>query len=306
MLVLVAGATGHLGQQLIDSLASRGHRVRALGRNPSKLEASQLAKLESFVQSETYYDIAALDRACAGVDAVICAYFGLPELQLEGNLLLLRAAERAGVTKFVASTWNCDWSKMELGQHENYDPLIALRRQVELAFDIKPIYIMSGVLAEVLFCLPGRGDFVPANNGMWDPARKALEIWGSGNEVWHWTTERDAAEFAAAIVSHDDASQGGVWRVCSGSNSLRELAATYEAVREVKVDIQTKGPVEKLRDVALQARKAGSLRGFWGYIGLFYQLYVADGTWGQMELDNDRLDVRVTSFAEFLGSNPEV
>lgn len=47
--------------------------------------------------SRNHYDIAALERAVDGVDAVVCAYAGLPELALEGQLLLLRAAERAGV-----------------------------------------------------------------------------------------------------------------------------------------------------------------------------------------------------------------
>ncbi|KAL2677244.1 hypothetical protein Neosp_011012 [[Neocosmospora] mangrovei] len=106
MLVLIAGATGNLGQKLIDSLHSHGHQVRALGRNPSKLEAPRREKLESFVQSEAYYDIPTLDRACKGVDVVICAYQGIPQLQLEGQLLLLRAAERSGVKTYVAHCWS--------------------------------------------------------------------------------------------------------------------------------------------------------------------------------------------------------
>lgn len=306
MLVLVAGATGHLGQKLIVSLASRGHRVRALARDRSKLEASQFAKLESFIQSESYYDIAALSRACAGVDAVICAYYGIPELQLEGNLLLLRAAERAGVKKFIASTWNSDWSKLTLGQHEHYDPLIALRRQAELAFSIKPIYIISGVLAEVLFCRPNRGGSVPTNNGILSPERKVLDSWGSGHEVWHWTTEGDAAEFAVSIIERDDAVQGGFWRVRSGANSLRELATMYQAVRGVKVDVHINGTVEELREAALQARESGSPKASFEYIGLFYQLYQVDGTWEQMEIDNDKLDVRGTPFVDFLNNHPEL
>ena len=53
--------------------------------------------LESFVESKAYYDVPALEQAVRDVDAVICAYGGLPELALDGQLLLLRAAERAGV-----------------------------------------------------------------------------------------------------------------------------------------------------------------------------------------------------------------
>jgi len=54
-------------------------------------------QLELFVESKHYYDVPALEEAVKGVDAVICAYGGMPELALDAQLLLLRAAERAGV-----------------------------------------------------------------------------------------------------------------------------------------------------------------------------------------------------------------
>ncbi|KNB01508.1 hypothetical protein FOXG_04732 [Fusarium oxysporum f. sp. lycopersici 4287] len=139
MLVLEAGATGNLGQKLIDSLYSRGHQ------------------LEYFVQSEPYYDVPAIESACKGVDAVICAYTGMPESSLDGQLLLFRAVERVGIKKYVAASWGFDWKNMNIGVHER-------------------------VLAEVLFSLPGHGDFSPANNGAWDPKGKAMEIWGTGKD----------------------------------------------------------------------------------------------------------------------------
>lgn len=177
MLVLIAGVTGNLGQKLVKSLLSRGHQVRGLGRSPSKLDNDFQASLESFVQSQNHYDIPALEKACTGVDAVICAYMGSPELQLEGQLLLLRAAERADVKRFVAAAWNYDWRKMSLGQHESYDMYLSFRRMVEFTSEIRPIYIFTGVLAEVLFSVPGHGDFSPKNKGIFDPIKKASQMW---------------------------------------------------------------------------------------------------------------------------------
>jgi uncharacterized protein YbjT (DUF2867 family) len=92
MLVLVTGITGHIGQNLAPALLARGHTVRGLGRTPSKLDASIASQLEGFVVSSAYHDVVALDAACAGVDAVVCAYNGMPELLVEGQLLLFRAA----------------------------------------------------------------------------------------------------------------------------------------------------------------------------------------------------------------------
>ncbi|VUC32992.1 unnamed protein product [Clonostachys rosea] len=300
MLVVIAGATGNLGQKLIDSFFNRGHSVRALARNPSTISSSKRSLLEGIITSSTYYDIDALDRACKGVDAVVCAYSGIPELQLEGQLLLLRAAERAGVKRFLSASWNYDWSSMTLGQQESYDPYISFRRHVETSSPIKPVYIFCGVLAEVLFSLPGHGDFSPKNHGVWDPATKTMEIWGTGEEQWQWTTERDAAEFAAQIMQREDAIHGGFWRVCSGSHTLREVAATYEKVKRAEVQVVKKGTIEELRACALEARAQGSPRDFWSYVGWFYQLYTVAGTWSLKTLDNDRLNVTATSLEDFI------
>ncbi|KAH8703335.1 hypothetical protein BGW36DRAFT_413932 [Talaromyces proteolyticus] len=306
MLVLVVGASGNIGQWLIDSLASRGHRIRILARNPSRINSARLKHVESTVQSTSYYDIEALDRACAGVDAIINAYSGIPELQLEGQLLLIRAAERAGVKRFVAAAWNYDWSEMPLGMHESYDAYIALCNHADMTSSIKPIYILSGVLAETFFAVPGHGDFSPKNNGCWDPEAKRLEIWGTGDEPWHWTTEKDAAEFAVHIVERNDAADGGFWRVCSGVNTLREIAVTYEKVKKCKVDVEVMGTVSDLRKNALEARRQGSRKNFWSYIGWFYQLYTIDGTWTLKTLDNNKLDVKTTSLEDFLRDNTSV
>lgn len=97
MLILIAGITGNIGQKLAMEAEKRGHAVRGLARNRNKLQQGLEEKLDSFVEMHSYYDIAAIDAACYGVDAVICAYSGIPQLQLDGQLILLRAAERAGV-----------------------------------------------------------------------------------------------------------------------------------------------------------------------------------------------------------------
>ncbi|EJD37282.1 NAD(P)-binding protein [Auricularia subglabra TFB-10046 SS5] len=306
MLVLVAGITGNFGQMLTDSLLARGHRVRGLARDPAKMDGPRLAKLESFIKSENYYDIPALDCGCKGVDAVVCTYPGQAELQLEGNLLLLRAAERAGIRVFVTSTYNGDWRNMQLGQHESYDALIALRNHAELSSDIKPIYMFVGIFADLFFARPGFGEFSPRANGAWDKEGRAVHVWGTGDEIWHWTTYRDAAEFTAAIVGREDAAQGGFWSVCSGAHSLKQIAETYGRVKGCTIDVQYKGTVDQLREIALAARKNGSRRNYWGYLGWFYQLYIIEGAWALNNLDNDKLDVKPTTLEEYLRETPGV
>lgn len=97
MLILITGITGMVGQPCAEYAISKGHRVRGMGRDPAKVPVSIREKLEGFVTTTGIYDIPALDKAVSGVDAIVCAYGFSPEVVLEGQLLLLRAAERAGV-----------------------------------------------------------------------------------------------------------------------------------------------------------------------------------------------------------------
>jgi uncharacterized protein YbjT (DUF2867 family) len=105
MHVLVAGATGHLGRELVAELRRRGHRVRALVRDPARApQADEVAVADASHDP--------LDDAVAGVDVVFSALGGssrvdrgprrpFRELDTVPNLNLVRAAERAGVGRFA-------------------------------------------------------------------------------------------------------------------------------------------------------------------------------------------------------------
>lgn len=107
MKVLVAGATGYLGRHVVRELSSRGHQVRALARDPGRLEPVREAVDEVFTADAT--DQAALAGCCDGVDAVISTV-GLVgkagrqtcwDVDYGANRNLLAAAVRGGVGRFV-------------------------------------------------------------------------------------------------------------------------------------------------------------------------------------------------------------
>jgi nucleoside-diphosphate-sugar epimerase len=97
MLILIAGITGSVGTHAARHGLDHGHKIRDLGRCPQKLDLSIHNQIESFITSLIYYDIAALNESVKSFDAIVCASSGIPELALEGQLLHLRAAERAGL-----------------------------------------------------------------------------------------------------------------------------------------------------------------------------------------------------------------
>ena len=97
MLILIYGVTGMCGQACAEAALNAGHQVRGLARHPEKLDKSISQRQEGFVKMKDVYDIPALDQAVQGVDAIIsCAHF-TPEVVLDGQILLLRATEGAGV-----------------------------------------------------------------------------------------------------------------------------------------------------------------------------------------------------------------
>lgn len=102
-LVAVTGATGFVGQALIDRLRLRGHEVRALARRPQ----AQREGVE-WVQGDLA-DRAALARLVSGVSAVIhvAGVVNAPDLagfevgNVTGTLNVVEEAVSAGVPRFV-------------------------------------------------------------------------------------------------------------------------------------------------------------------------------------------------------------
>lgn len=83
--------------------------------------------------SASYYDTPAIEEAVGDVDAVVSAYANVPGLTLGGQLILLRAAERAGIKRYVAISWSYDWMKIRLCKHKSCDEFICFKRHVELS-----------------------------------------------------------------------------------------------------------------------------------------------------------------------------
>lgn len=110
-MILVCGATGDLGGRIVHRLLGRGQRVRALVRPTT--DAGTLERSGAEVVRGDLRDPASLDRATAGVDTVVTTAnaigrvleggtdLTIADVDRTGNENLVRAAERAGVRRFV-------------------------------------------------------------------------------------------------------------------------------------------------------------------------------------------------------------
>ncbi|HEY4057983.1 MAG TPA: SDR family oxidoreductase [Kofleriaceae bacterium] len=110
MTILLAGATGLVGGEVLRLLHERGHHVRTLSR-----DAAQAPRLLVFTADARFADATepgALAGMCDGIEVVIST-LGAPvaqkaretrsfdEIDVLANVLLLREAERAGVKHFI-------------------------------------------------------------------------------------------------------------------------------------------------------------------------------------------------------------
>jgi hypothetical protein len=278
MLVLIAGITGSLGQRLASIAISRGLSVRGLGRNPENLEAGLSGQLESFVKSDSYYDVPALEKAVNGVDAVICAYAPHPLLDLDGHLLLLRAAERAQIKIFIASSWSRDWTNIKYGDFEHYNNHIAFQHQIATSSTIRPVYIFSGLFSDLLFTQYGPGGFDTSGE------RPRMRYWGNGDtdNKWPWSTQEDAASWTIDILLHGDgvqAGNGGFFKFRSGVTTVAELAAVHEKVFGTKVDVTREGSQEDLESNLARLRKEKGPTGYLEYMWEAAAVLAGKGLW---------------------------
>jgi uncharacterized protein YbjT (DUF2867 family) len=104
--VLVIGATGGTGRQLVTQALERGYAVTALVRDPLKLQVDhpQLAVIQGDV-----LDKDSVEAAMRGQEAVLCAlghkrFFYPTRILSQGTRNILRAMETHGVARLVCET----------------------------------------------------------------------------------------------------------------------------------------------------------------------------------------------------------
>jgi putative NADH-flavin reductase len=106
MRILIIGATGGTGREIVKQALERGHQVVALARNPTKI-TTQHERLR--VVRGDVMDSASLDAAMEGCDAVVCAlghkrWLGPSKILSEGTRNIVRAMEKHGVKRMVVES----------------------------------------------------------------------------------------------------------------------------------------------------------------------------------------------------------
>jgi len=107
LLVLVTGITGKQGSHLARHLLKRGHRLRALVRNPSSPKLEEIRSKGVDVALGSFDDPAAIERAARGIDAMFLMGTALEagvQVETRQGIAAIDAAKAAEVPWLVYSS----------------------------------------------------------------------------------------------------------------------------------------------------------------------------------------------------------
>ncbi len=124
--IVLAGATGNLGERIAKGLVERGAAVRALVRAGAAADKTRrLEEIGVELAAVDLADVTAVSHACTGATCVVSALAGLRDVIVDRQTVLLEAAVKSGVARFIPSDFASDYTKLPQGGNRNFD----LRRE---------------------------------------------------------------------------------------------------------------------------------------------------------------------------------
>ncbi|MEA2655694.1 MAG: hypothetical protein QOI23_1059 [Chloroflexota bacterium] len=240
-MILIAGATGHLGTALVELLTLHGRRVRVLTRDASR--ARRLFGTEVEVVTGDVCEPPSLASALVGVDTVISAVTGFGPggggpraVDQQGNENLITAAEAAEVKHFVLVSMHGARRDHPLDLYRAKFVAEERLRKSSLAWTIiRPTVFMelwAGIVGDSLI-----------------KSGKAT-VFGHGDNPINLVSVRDVARFVE-MAALDPALRGAVIDVGGPENlTLNEVVDTLAA---------TSGRTAAARHISLTAMRVGSV-----------------------------------------------
>ncbi|MDJ0582613.1 NAD(P)-dependent oxidoreductase [Crocosphaera sp.] len=161
MKLVVFGATGNIGQQVVKQALEQGHEVTAFARNPLKLDIKH-PKLQLF-QGDVM-DNARVEQALQGQEIVVCTLGSGKNLsgnvRSKGSENIIKAMKKCGIKRFICQS--------TLGVGESWE---------NLNFYWK--YIMFGFILRKVFADHERQEDMVQNSGLdWTIIRPGAFIEG--------------------------------------------------------------------------------------------------------------------------------
>jgi uncharacterized protein YbjT (DUF2867 family) len=222
-MILVAGASGRLGSEIVRRLIARGNDVRALVRATSDAhKITALREMGAEIFTGNLRDRASLDGACRGVTTVISTVSAIVSAQAGdsfqdtdagGTISLIEAAKGAHVSHFI-------FVSFEASRFPD-TPLTDAKRKVEM--HLKEGGIDYTILQPTPFMESWLG---PAIFG--DPTSGEVKIFGEGGGHIPYVSLGDVAEVAVRAVTLPSARNATITFGGPESISQRDAVRMFE------------------------------------------------------------------------------
>jgi uncharacterized protein YbjT (DUF2867 family) len=287
-MILVAGATGVLGSEIVRRLTARGDKVRAMVRTTSAPEKIERLKMQGaeIVRADVK-DPRTLFAACAGVDAVISTITTILTAQPgdsfeatdgAGNEALIDAAKNAGATRFVFVSFDTSRTPD--------NPLSNAKKAAE--DHLKASGLDYTILHGSLFCESWLGPMLFA-----DPVAGTAKVYGKGTDKIGYVAVADVAEFAVQSLSAPIARNATIQ--VGGPEEISQR----EAVRIFEDAYGKKFSVVEIPEAALEAQWSSAQNPFdRTFAGLM--LGLARGFGSGMKPPFEKFPMRMTSPREYV------
>lgn len=275
--VVVAGATGDLGERIARALVRKGAGVRVIVRGATSADLRQRLQAMGVALVDSSYDVQSLKVACEGAACVVSALNGLEDVILGQQGALLDAAVEAGVPRIIPSDFSLDYTKTIAGENRNMD----LRRRFRSHLDAAPIRatsVLNGAFSTVL----------TEDAPILLPRVKRVLYWGDADQPLNFTTKDDVAEFSADAALDDQAPRD--LRIAGGTVSPLQLAAIATEMSGKAYRPLRAGGLERLGLVTRIARTLAPSHGavFPPWQGMQYLRDMMSGRGELSPLDNAR------------------
>ncbi len=291
--ILLAGATGMLGSRIASHLLEQPEtKVRLLVRdleNSAKQDTVKplLDRGAEVIQGDLA-DQDSLDRATKGVDVIVSAVQGGPDVIIHGQVALAEAGKRNGVRRILPSDYALDLFEATPGEHMMFDLRRTANAQIA-ATGLEQINVLQGAFMEMF--APGAGTI------NYDAG--TVSYWGDGSQVIELTSLEDTARMIAHVAL-DRGVAAGKFAFAGDRISILDVVKVIEAQTGRTLEQHSMGSEAELRAAHGQALKDTSNP--FGAVMLAYQLYMLTGQTALSDLQNDRYpDVKLENFAQFAG-----
>ena len=276
--IVVAGASGNLGGRIVKALLERGAPVRALVRHgTARARVERLQAAGAAIASVDFSNASEVVPACSGASCVVSGLQGLRDVIVETQAVLLDAAIKAGVPRFIPSDYSIDFTRLPPGQNRNLD----LRRDFHACLDktsMSATTIFNGAFADML---TGQMPLILFK-------LKRVLYWGNADQRMDFTTMDDTAAFTASAAL--DPSTPRFLRIAGDQLSARDLTELVSEVTGKKFRLLCAGGLGMLTILIKIARTVapGESQLYPAWQGMQYMRNMFDGRATLQPLDNDR------------------